>query len=36
MNLPRQYSSSSSVESVELARSGRKQMYAPTEKIPII
>ena len=36
MNIPRQYSATSSVETVELARSGRRQIYAPTEKIPVI
>jgi glucosamine-6-phosphate deaminase len=36
MTTPRQYNGTSSVEAIELTRSGRKQMYPPTEKVPII
>src|SRR5882762_10433163 len=36
MNSIRQYDASTSVEPVELARSGRKFIYPPTEKIGVI
>jgi glucosamine-6-phosphate deaminase len=32
----RQYDATSSVEALELKRSGRKERYAPTEKISVI
>ncbi len=36
MTTPRVYDATSTVEAVELARSGRKEIYAPLEKIKVI